>query len=122
MLVEKLQADSDSQQATITELHYQLSREAELKTALDTQLQEVRVQVEQLQEERVSLVSERRRMDAENFGLKDRYKGHEELQSALTEQIERLAFGLLTVTKQGALFGLGRHFWLAIYHCWGEVW
>lgn len=88
--MEKLQQDTDSQQATVAELQYQLSRGVEHDAAMDTQLQEVRVQVEQLLKERVSLVNERKRVDAENSDLKGRYRGQEELLSALTEQIERL--------------------------------
>ncbi len=89
--MEKLRQVHDSQHATIFELNCQLSRRAELEVAQETQLQEVRVQMEALQAERLSLVSEIRKMGAENSDLRARYKVQEEMLTALVEQVERLA-------------------------------
>ena len=94
-MMEKLQQDSESQQATIAELHGQLSRGAELNATLEAQLQEVRNQVNQLQEERVSLVDESRRVGDENSDLRAKYKSQEELLCALTEQVERSVTGMV---------------------------
>ena len=87
--MEKLRQDYESQQEIINELRYLLCQGEGREGTLDSQLQEVRGQLEQLQQESLSLVSERKRVGSENSELRDRCKSQEEMLSAVNEQMER---------------------------------
>lgn len=88
-LVENLRQDYESQQQTMNELRYLLCQGEGREGTLDSQLQEVRGQLERLQQESLSLISERKRVGTENSELRDRCTSQEGLLFAVKEQMER---------------------------------
>ena len=88
-MLERLREEHDSQQLTLRDLRNQLGTSQEREAGLSTRLEGASAQLEQLQQERAVLVSEKERADVEGSEFRSRWEKQEELVAALREQIDR---------------------------------